>query len=382
LTSDTALTLTNVVDAFLFDVRVTRGGEISVHTGSTHVSARLTRVEELDENTQLVRLALRVPRPLRGGDRFVVRGMSASKTASVACGGIVFDAHPHSRSRRAARRALAIATRAGDAPQVLTLLLRESAPRPLDTIALCGRLAVDPKAIALAAEAGVARGDLVRVGSGILARATLLSLADLARSLVANHLARSPLDRGLPLATLRQMLSECAGPLAAEEAIRAARAPRSKDDGGRIVIEGDAVVPAVRSSTIDPALAGAIERARTELVHAGAHGVSVARVIELTGISGNQVRALMALLSRQGAAVQVGDLWFAHEFVEEIRERLLRHLSTRDSLTVIEFKNLGALARKQAVLLLEHFDQVGLTHRKGDVRVLADSKTSGAMLGQ
>jgi selenocysteine-specific elongation factor len=382
LTSDTALTLTNVVDAFLSDVRVTRGADISVHTGSAHVSARLTRVEELDEHTQLVRLALDVPRPLRGGDRFVVRGISASKTASVACGGTVFDAHPHARSRRAARRALAIATRAGDAPQVLTLLLRESAPHPVDTSALCERLAVDPKAVALAAEAGVARGELVRVGSGVLARATLLSLADLARSLVANHMAKAPLDRGLPLATLRQMLSECAGPLAAEEAIRAARTPRSGDDGGRIVIEGDAVVPAVRSSSIDPALTSAVERARTELVHAGARGVSAARVTELTGVSLGHVRALMALLSRQGAAIPVGDLWFAQEFVEEIRRRLVRHLSTRNGITVIEFKNLGSLARKQAVHLLEHFDQVGLTHRKGDVRVLADSKTSGAILGQ
>jgi selenocysteine-specific elongation factor len=377
LTSDSDLRLTNLVDAILVEAHLKRGAEISVHAGSAHVPARVTRVEELDERTQLARLALDAPRALRGGDRFLVRGVSASRSASVTCGGTVVDARPHPRSRGAARRALAIAAREGNAPEILELLLRESAPHPLDVSVLCGRLAVDPEVLLQAGDRGVAKGELARVGSGVVSRVTLLALADFARGLVADHLVRAPLDQGLPLATLRQKLSERAGPSAAEAAIRAARARRSKDDGDLIAIEGDTATLARRVQSLDPTLAGALERARAELVNSGARGTSAPRVAELTHAPPEHVRAILAALERQGAAVHLGDLWFAREFVDTLRERVGRHFAAAASLTVIEFKSLGVLARKQAVLLLEHFDQIGLTRRKGDARVLAESKRAG-----
>jgi hypothetical protein len=56
--------------------------------------------------------------------------------------------------------------------------------------------------------------------------------------------------------------------------------------------------------------------------------------------------------------------------VEDLRKRVVLHFSAAPTLSVIEFKELGDLPRKQAVLLLEHFDQVGLTRRKGETRVL------------
>src|SRR5580692_1135077 len=128
LTSDASLRLTSLVDVLLRHPRVKRGADISVHAGSAHVPARVTRVLDLDDDTQLARLALREPRPLQGGDRFVVRGLSTSKSASVSSGGVVLDARPPPRSRGPTRRALAVAARAADAPLVLELLFAESAP--------------------------------------------------------------------------------------------------------------------------------------------------------------------------------------------------------------------------------------------------------------
>jgi selenocysteine-specific elongation factor len=320
---------------------------------------------------QLARLVLEHGRPMRGGDRFVVRGSATAADASVTCGGTVIDAVPHPRSRGELRRELVRAVRAADAKGALAVLLQQVAPRPLDLPALSGRLGIDQASLAREAEAQVARGELVSVGSGVLARAVLLELADQARKLVADHARRAPLDRGLPVATLQQKLAQRAGVEAADVAIRAARARRSAADSDLIAIEGDVAVVAHKARAVDPRIADAVETARGVLATAGMHGASLGKVGEVTAVAADQARAMLAFLERQGAAVRAGDLWFSRDVVDQLRERLVRHLEGSGSVTVIEFKSLGDVPRKQAVLLLEHFDQVGLTRRKGDVRILA-----------
>jgi selenocysteine-specific elongation factor len=257
----------------------------------------------------------------------------------------------------------------GDASVVLPLLLAEVSPRPLSLGDLHGRLAVDDAALERCTDAHVKRGDLVSVGSGIITRSTLVDLADLARALVAEHAVKAPLDRGLSMATLQRKLEDRAGPDAALAAIRAARARRGKDDTGLIAIDGDVAV--LETRRVDPSLTGAVERARSELVAAGAHGVSLNAIAEATSTPADRARAMLAVLERQGAAVRAGDLWFAADVVRDLRDKVALPLARSPSITVIEFKALGALPRKQAVLLLEYFDQVGLTRRMGDARVLS-----------
>jgi selenocysteine-specific elongation factor len=213
------------------------------------------------------------------------------------------------------------------------------------------------------------RGELVLVGEGLLTRDTLVELSDFARALVAEHAVQAPLDRGLSVATLQQKLAGRAGPEAAEAAIRAARARRGKEDPGLIALDGDVAV--LEARRVDPELAGAVERAKAEITAAGARGVSLHALAEATSTPPDRARAMLAALERQGAAVRAGDLWFSDRVVRDLREKVTLHLSRSPTLTVIEFKELGALARKQAVLLLEHFDQVGLTRRAGDARVLS-----------
>jgi selenocysteine-specific elongation factor len=362
LTSYKELALTTSLDAELRGLRLKRGAIVSIHFGSAHVSAKVTRAEKQGDDLQVVRLALEEPRPLEGGDRFIARGAAS-------CGGSVLDSRPHVRSRGAARRELLQALRAGDASRALPLLVAEVAPRPLSLGALRGRLTIPATALASAADAAAKRGELVVVGNGVMTKSTLLELVDLARALVAEHAVKAPLDRGLSVATLQRKLEDRAGPDAAEAAIRGARARRGKDDAGLIVIDGDVAV--LEARRVDPALAGAVERARTELVAAGPHGVSQNAIAEATSAPADRARAMLAVLERQGAAVRAGDLWFAAEVVRQLREKLALHLARSPSITVIEFKALGALPRKQAVLLLEHFDQVGLTRRMGDARVLS-----------
>lgn len=371
VSSDADLRTTRSFDAEFRGTSLRQGGSFAFHVGTTRVAARVTRAELLGDGEQLVRLVIDEPRPISGGDRYVLRGSAmASKGGSLAGGGTVLDARPHPRSRGESRRRMACALREANPKAILACLLAEVAPRVLDLATLGGRLAIFPPAIARATDAGVADGSLVACGAGVIPRTILAELADEVRASVAAHARHAPLDRGLPLATLRQKLAERAGPDAAEAAIRAACAQRSVHDCEAVAIAGDVAVPARRSGQLDPALARTLERAQAELGDAGVHGISVTRVAEVTRAPPDRVRAVLASLERQGAAVRTGDLWFASAVVANLRARLVEHLARAVNMTVLEFKTLGGLPRKQAVLLLEHFDQVGITRRDGEVRVL------------
>jgi selenocysteine-specific elongation factor len=344
-----------------------RGAVLAFHVGTSHVAARVTRAESLDDDAQLVRLVLAEPRPIAGGDPYVLRGAVVDGGA-LAGGGVVLDARPPARSRREARGRLSRALHAGDSAGALAALLAEAAPRPLDPAPLHERLLCGAQ-VAEAARRAVTDGTLVACGSAMITRATLGELADRARALVHEHARAAPLDRGLPLATLQQKLAARAGADAAEAAIRAARAQRSARDGDAILVDGDVAVPASRGR-LDPALARAAERAAAEIAASGGHGLSESRVGEIVGAAPDQARALLAQLERRGVVVRAGELWFAATVVEDLRARVIAHLGRAQTITVVDFKNLGGLPRNQAILLLEHFDQTGTTRRAGDARVL------------
>jgi selenocysteine-specific elongation factor len=307
------------------------------------------------------------PRPIAGGDPYVLRGAVVDGGA-LAGGGVVLDARPPARSRREGRGRLSRALHAGDTAGALAALLAEVAPCPLDPALLPERL-LGGAQVAEAARRAVANGSLVACGSGMMSRETLGELADRARALVHDHARAAPLDRGLSVATLQQKLAARAGADAAEAAIRVARAHRSARDGDAILVDGDVAIPASRGR-LDPALARAAGRAESEIAASGGHGLSAARVGEIVGLAPDEARALLASLERRGVVVRAGDLWFAASVVEGLRARVIAHLGRAKTMTIVDFKNLGGLPRNQAILLLEYFDQTGTTRRTGDARVL------------
>ncbi len=67
-----------------------------------------------------------------------------------------------------------------------------------------------------------------------------------------------------------------------------------------------------------------------------------------------------------------GSLYIDSRILEEISSKLRDIFATQNTLTVGEFRDIMNISRKQAVPLLEYFDGVGLTRRKGDHRVLRD----------
>jgi len=353
-----------------------------VHVGTASTPARVDSVDVAEgvwitrhglpkvvQRGAVARVRMAHPTALAGGDRVVLRGGVEGPSGAVVGGGIVVDARPDRRGSGAKRRALSAALASLDADVTARALVETASPRPLAREALASRFAVDAVSLARAADRAAVARTIARVGDhGWLARSRLDALVARARELVRRHHEEAPLDRGLPLETLRARLATGGGRLVAEEVLRVATG--GTDAKERLAIEGDVVrMPSSGSAAGAEAAARAVTLAKA-LVEAGIAGATEHTLGEKTGTTPADVRAALQKLARDGAATRLGELWFASGVLDDARRKLEGHFATARSLTVVEFKTLTGLARKQAVAMLEHFDALGLTRREGDARVL------------
>ena len=66
------------------------------------------------------------------------------------------------------------------------------------------------------------------------------------------------------------------------------------------------------------------------------------------------------------------NLWFHREALETLKSNLVEFLKTNGEITTTQFKELTQVSRKYAIPLMEYFDQLKLTIRVGEKRVLRE----------
>jgi len=64
------------------------------------------------------------------------------------------------------------------------------------------------------------------------------------------------------------------------------------------------------------------------------------------------------------------DLYFHHDAIKELKERLIKFLQEKGEITTSELKELTGVSRKYTIPLIEYFDKIQLTVRVGDKRML------------
>ena len=80
---------------------------------------------------------------------------------------------------------------------------------------------------------------------------------------------------------------------------------------------------------------------------------------------------LLSVLIDQGEVVRVADsVVFTAAAYKEMTDRIVEHLSTHGSITVADARTMFDTSRKYVLPLLEHMDQMQITRRMGDERVL------------
>jgi selenocysteine-specific elongation factor len=398
LTSDSTVTATKVVDVAFWPAagdgkrgpRLGRGTVVSMYVGTARSAAKarpapLQAVETAGDTAadvpaevagpsgsepRFVRLRLAHPLVVFGGDRYVLRGAEGEGPAgAVIGGGVVLDARA-ARARLKEKRVRVLrALDAGDGKEAALALAAEASPRPFAPAGLSSRFKIGEAALSRAADKLVADGTLVRLKNGALAlRSRLLEMAAAARALVVEHHRSAPLDRGLPLETLRRQLAVTSSAEAADEAIRLA-ARKGAVAGEPILVEGDVARSPGMERASEEAAGGALGKALRAMEETGLRGLSEAMMREATGATPKEVKAILAKLTREGVAMTAGELWFSKKAVDGLKARIADHMRGTARLTIADLKTISGLGRRQVIPLLEAFDRDGFTRRDGDDRV-------------
>ncbi len=302
------------------------------------------------------------------GERFIVRGFARHDLAGHTLGGGRFlDIAPPRRRRSdpvLTHELEALDT--GDVTEALAVRVARGGLTGVDEATLRLQMGIEREPLAAIVHELEAKDRIVRTASSrlVLAEAITRLAERLIEALAAYH-EREPLRPGMSTAALRATLPDNVARDTAELTLSRLEAD------GRIVAEGDLVRQPAHAPRLDDRAQTLVGRIASESSEAGLEPPSPRDHCAALGIELTEYRDLVAYLERQGALVRApGDLWFDASSIDALRARLVAHLEAEGEIDTQTYKNLIGTTRRTAMPLMELFDELQVTRRQGDVRVL------------
>jgi len=301
------------------------------------------------------------------GDRFIVRGFAKNAMAgSTVGGGIVLDCAPPRRRRSDPGLLKELAgLKAGDRASGLRARIQRTGYRGCDARDLARETGLECSEVeAILRQPESASAVLEAGGHRWMDAAMTLRLEEvLLASLAAFH-AQEPMRPGMPRATMRGRLPPNVPREAAELAIARLEARKS------IVSEQDLVRLAEHRPVLDPESSAAAERILDRARQCGLEPPSLKDWAEHIGVSIDHLQDLLAHLQRQGDLIRApGDLWFAREAIDGLREQVESHFKTQPELDTQTYKAMIGTSRRTAMPLMELLDELHVTRRQGEIRI-------------
>lgn len=342
------------------------------HAGTSEILARvvfLDRKEELRPGQgAYVQLRLESPASLLPRDRYVVRSYSPAFTIG---GGIILDPCPprHSRRRPGVVEGLQ-ALEKGSPGELLERLLLNAGFTPLSLKGLQFLANIDPGIVAEALE-GLKQRKLVvmletREGEAFLHRNHFQHLADQILNELRGFHKREPLKEGIGKEELRSKLP----PSVSRELYTQILSRLIEMD--EIALIKDRVRLASHRPALSPSEEAFKERLLTLYCQAEFQPPALDTVLSTLGLERKGTLDLLRLLVEEGGLVRIKEDLFLHrEAYEGIKGLLLDYFKTHNAISVPAFKDILGITRKHAIPYLEHFDEIKLTRRQGDERVLS-----------
>jgi selenocysteine-specific elongation factor len=200
------------------------------------------------------------------------------------------------------------------------------------------------------------------VGKTLVRAERFLAYKKLLKTLLDEFHAKNPLKIGISREELRTRLPEAEPHIfqaALEDVVGEGIAEIEKD---RVKLKSAAQKP--DQSRVEAEILGILDKR-------GLTPPSMGEIVEELRIKEEHGRDIFGKLVYEGKVVRVkGDMYFSRTHIEELKRTVKEHLSLKKEMSPADVKAVLGLSRKYMIPLLEYLDEIKLTIRVGDKRVL------------
>jgi selenocysteine-specific elongation factor len=137
-----------------------------------------------------------------------------------------------------------------------------------------------------------------------------------------------------------------------------------------VVLEKDKLrLPGHEISSVDEK--GLVKRVEEAILKGDLQPPSSRELSEAWSEGEEDVRAALEHLVHEGVLIRIkGGMYFHRIPFERLKKELIVYLKSHKEITTPQFKEMTAVSRKYAIPLIEYFDQIKVTLRLGDNRIL------------
>jgi len=141
-----------------------------------------------------------------------------------------------------------------------------------------------------------------------------------------------------------------------------------------ILLESGKITLANQSINISKKIKLDLKNITDMIKNADSETISIKEIISLSRINPKKVKEIIYLLNSQGIIIQINDSLVMNEITfNRLLKSIRKHFEKSKTLSIAEFKNLSNLTRKNAIPILEFFDNGNITRREGNNRKAGES---------
>lgn len=355
LTRDTLRVDAKIRSVPFSDKEIRSGERIHLHTGTADIIASiypLTAKTLTPPFEEYVRMKLSKPLHIMRGDRFIVRNYSAQNTLA---GGVVLNPFPP-KVRKSEKAAFFSSWDRDDAASLCRdILLRKGSE---DIERLAENIFVDPAALFHILDRS---GDFYISGNIVFLQEDTRKLKQHIGEYLQCYHRSNPSSGGIEPETVRSRLA----PGFTLHIFR-----KILDDLFREgVVERNGNL--IRLKCVEASFSHEEAKDRSRILSVlKEKGYQTASLQVITG-SERKIKDCLYSLVKEKKVTQVSrDNFVLADLLDEAKGLMLDHFRRKKTLSVVEFKDILGTGRKGAILILEYFDNLRLTQRKGDERIL------------
>ena len=365
-----ALILTKRIDASFKYLKlplkpVRNDSILRFHIATTQTEARLVLLDrDKVEPGEEVFAQFVFPEPIATlpGDRYILRGPYAIQTIG---GGQVLDIMPKRHKRMASDLGLTYALLSGeDLTEKAEFHILKGGHGGITKNTLAILLGKDVSFAERVIAKMEGAGKIKSVGKMVIHLTSFTEFKDRLRQILHDFHEKNPIKIGISKEELRTRLPKVE-PQVFQSALDECIAL------GGVEVEKDKVKESGLSRLPDKDREGFGDDILRRLHE---HGLTVPTLKELvaeTGKPEKEVRDILGRLVFEGKVVKIkGDLYFDTQAVDDLKERVTAHLRSKKEMTPADFRSMFDLSRKYMIPILEYLDEIKLTIRVGDKRVL------------